>query len=193
VACVAIPAHVDELPTSSAKMARTLDIVAEHPFATRLGFFAFAVGMLLLIPAMGALRQMTDHEPRGRTLVDVGSRLVAVAASALAIGNSFGPASEPSAIRPGLPRAVMVDYMRHHLLNGWDWAIIAFYPLMTVGALVLGFGLWRGRVLSRVVTVLVAVPLFILIAPPLSPPAAVIGIALEIGFVLTLRNGEPIG
>jgi hypothetical protein len=193
VACLTIPSGVDELPTSSAKMARILDIVAEHPFATRLGFLAFAVGMLLLIPAMGALRHITGHEPRGRTLVDVGTRLVAVAAGALAIGNSFAPASEPSAVRSSLPREVMVDYMRHHLLNGWDWTIIAFYPLMAVGAVVLGVGLWRGRVVSRTVVLLLAVPLFILVVPPLSPPAAVIGITLEVAFLLILRasRGAP--
>jgi hypothetical protein len=188
IACLTIPSGVDELPSSSEKMASILAVVERHPIATRLGFFAFAVGMLLLIPAMAGLRQSTERQVRGRALVDVGSRLVAVAAGALALGNSFAPASEPSAVRVGLPRDVMVEYMRHHLLNGWDWAIIAFYPLMTIGALLLGIGLWRGHVLSRVTTLLVAVSLFVLIAPPLSAPAVPIGVALELGFLLVVRS-----
>jgi hypothetical protein len=192
VASIAIPAGVDELPSSTKKTAHILDIVARHRFSTRLGFFAFAVGMLLLIPATTILRDLTTTEPRGRRLVDAGTRLIAVAAGALAIGNSFAPASEPSAIRASLPRGVMVDYMRHHLVNGWDWAIIAFYPLMTVGALLLFIGWWRSKAVSRPTLFLVTVPLFVLIGPPLSPPTVVLGLALEAGFVLVLRQRASI-
>jgi hypothetical protein len=169
-------------------MAKTLAIVEQHPFATRLGFLAFAVGMLLLIPAMDGVRQVSGRQVRGRAQVDIGSRLVAVAAGALALGNSFAPASEPSAVRASLPRDVMVDYMRHHLLNGWDWTIIAVYPLMTIGALVLGIGLWRGRTLGRVTVLVLTVPLFVLIAPPLAPTALPLGVVLEVGFLLVLRT-----
>ena len=188
LACVTIPDGVDELPASNAQMAAALDAVARHPFATRLGFLAFAVGMLLLIPAMAVLRQVTGRSTRGRGLVEIGSRLVAVAAGAIAIGNSFAPAAEPSATRPGLPRDVMVDYMRHHLTNGWDWAIIAFYPLMPIGAALLGIGLWRARTLTRTTTLLITVPLVVLIAPPLSPPVAILGVALEAGFLLVVTR-----
>src|SRR5438309_2038071 len=38
VASLAIPAGVDELPTSDEKLASILDIVARHPTGTRLGF-----------------------------------------------------------------------------------------------------------------------------------------------------------
>lgn len=189
VACLCIPPGVDELPTSDRKMATTLDAVARHPFATRLGFLAFAVGMLGLPPAMAVLRSMHDTSP-GRRLVEIGSRMVAVAACALAIGNSFAPATEPSAVRAGLPRDVMIDYLRHHLVNGWDWAIIAFYPLLPVGAVLLGVGLWRGQALSHVATLLVVAPLVVLVAPPLSPPFAVLGLALGTGFVLVLRDAR---
>jgi hypothetical protein len=149
--------------------------------------------MLLLIPTMSALRSLVGAG-RGRRLVEVGTRLVAVAAGALAIGNSFAPASEPSAVRAGLPRDVMVDYMRHHLTNGWDWAILAFYPLMTIGAALLGVGLWRSHGVGRATTLLIAVPLFVLIVPPLSPPAVILGIALEAGVVLALwgAGGEAL-
>lgn len=192
VASLTIPYGVDELPTSRAKMAHTLAVVARHRFATRLGFLAFAVGMLLLIPAMAAVRATAPRQRRGRALVDVGSRLVAVGAGALAIGNAFAPASEPSAVRASLPRDVMVEYMRHHLVNGWDWAIIAFYPLVPVGAVLLGVGLWRSAAVMRATALLVAVPLVVLVAPPLSPPTVAIGAALEVGFVLVLRDARAL-
>ena len=188
IASLAIPAGVDELPTSDEKVAQILDIVARHPFGTRLGFLAFAVGMLLLLAAMATVRSVAELERRGRTLTQIGTWLVAIAAGALAIGNSFAPASEPSAVRPDLPREVMIHYMRYHLLNGWDIAIIAFYPLLPLGALLLGIGLWRGRVVSRTATLLIAVPLVALIALPLSLPTLPLGLALELGFILVLRQ-----
>ncbi|MFN8539504.1 MAG: hypothetical protein U0232_18750 [Thermomicrobiales bacterium] len=191
VASLAIPAGVDELPDTEEKVARILDIVAAHPFGTRLGFLSFAVGMLLLLAAMAALRTVAEREPRGRTLTQLGTWLIAVAAGALAIGNSFAPASEPSAVQPGLPRDVMIQYMHYHLLNGWAWAIIAFYPLLPLGAILLGIGLWRSRVLGRVATLLIAVPLAALIALPLSLPTLPLGLALELGLVLALRQEWP--
>lgn len=188
VASVSIPYGVDELPTTDEQVARALDLVARHPFGTRLGFLAFAVGMLLLLAAMALLRSIAERERRGRALTECGTWLVAIAAGALAIGNSFAPASEPSAVQPGLPRDVMIRYMHYHLLNGWDWAILAFYPLLPIGAVLLGIGLWRSHVVSRTATLLIAVPLFVLIALPLSFLTLPIGLALETGFVLVLRQ-----
>jgi hypothetical protein len=188
VASLAIPAGVDELPTSDEKVAQVLDIVARHPFGTRLGFLSFAVGMLLLLAAMAVVRSVAGRERRGRTLTETGTWLVALAAGALAIGNSFAPASEPSAVLPDLPRDVMIHYMRYHLLNGWDWAILAFYPLLPIGAALLGIGLWRSQMVSRAATLLIAVPLFALIALPLSLPTLPLGLALEVGFVMVLRQ-----
>lgn len=188
VASLAIPAGVDELPTSDEKVAAILDIVARHPFGTRLGFLAFAAGMLLLLEALAVLRGLAAREPRGRALIQTGAWLAAIAAGALAIGNAFAPASEPSAVLHDLPRDVMIRYMRHHLLNGWDWAIIAFYPLLPIGAVLLGSGLWRSRVVSRAAALLIAVPLLALIALPLSLPTLPLGLALEAGFILVVRQ-----
>jgi hypothetical protein len=191
VACLAIPYGVDQLPTSNEKMRHTLDTVAHHAFATRLGFFSIAIGMLLLLPAMSVLRAVVPHEAPGRVLVDIGARLVAVGAAAIAIGNVFAPASEPSAVRAGLPRDAMVTYMRYHLVNGWDWAILVFYPLVTIGGVLLGIGLWRSRSVSRAAALLIAIPLVLLLGPPLSPPTVVLPIALEAGFVLVVRAAPP--
>ena len=74
------------------------------------------------------------------------------------------------------------------LVNGWDWLIIAFYPLLPIGAALLAAGLWRSRRLRKTTVVLLAGPLFVLIAPPLCPPSALLGVALAAGFVLFLRD-----
>lgn len=188
VASLAIPAGVDEPPIGEEKVAEIMEIVALHPFGTRLGFLAFATGMLLLLAALAIVRRVATRAARGRALTLTGSWLVALAAGALTIGNAFAPASWPSAARPELPRDVMIAYMGYHLLNGWDWAIIAFYPLLPLGALLLGLGLWRGRTVGRATAVLIAVPLFALIFLPLSLITLPLGIALEAGVVLLLRQ-----
>jgi hypothetical protein len=84
----------------------------------------------------------------------------------------------------------MVQYLRHHLLNGWDWAILACYPLLPIGALLLGIGLWRSRVVDRATTLLIALPLVALIALPLSLPTLPLGLALEAGLLLALRQAR---
>jgi hypothetical protein len=90
MACIAIPAGVDELPSRSG-IPHLLDIVASHAGATRAGFLAFAAGMLLMIPALSALRRRVRPGLPGQALVSAGARLAAVAAGAAAIGNSFAP------------------------------------------------------------------------------------------------------
>jgi hypothetical protein len=54
----------------------------------------------------------------------------------------------------------------------------------------MGVGLWRSGRVSRVTALLIALPLIILIAPPLSPPTVRLGAALEAGFLLLLREGR---
>jgi hypothetical protein len=41
------------------------------------------------------------------------------------------------------PRPPPIEYMHQHLENGWDWAILAFCPLISIGAVLLAVGLWR--------------------------------------------------
>lgn len=85
----------------------------------------------------------------------------------------------------------MITYVGDHLLSGWDWVIIAFYPLLPLGALLLAVGLWRSRALDRLTIVLVTLPLIVLIAPPLELPTIVLGIVLEIGFIRVLMARHP--
>jgi hypothetical protein len=188
-ACIAIPAGVDDLPSRS-RIPHLLDIVAQHAGATRAGFLAFAAGMVLMIPALSILRQSVRPGRPGQALAGAGARLAAVATGAAAIGDSFAPATLPTAVRPNLPRAVMITYVGDHLLNSWDWVIIAFYPLLPLGALLLAAGLWRNGALDRLTIVLVTLPLLALIAAPLELPTIVLGIMLEIGFIriLIARN-----
>ena len=51
-------------------------------------------------------------------------------------------------------------------------------------------GLWRSRVVGRVATLLIAVPLVALIVLPLSLPTLPVGLALEAGVLLTLRQSR---
>ena len=185
VACVAIPAGVDKLPTKSG-IPHLLDIVASHAGATRAGFLAFAAGMLLMIPALSIVRRSARPGQPGQALASAGARLAAIATGAAALGDSFAPATLPTAVRPNLPRGVMITYVGDHLLSGWDWVILAFYPLLPLGALLLAIGLWRSAALDRLTIVLVTLPLLVLIAPPLEPPTIVLGIVLEAGFIRVL-------
>jgi hypothetical protein len=147
------PAGVDRLPVRSG-VPHLLDIVASHAGATRAGFLAFAAAMVLMIPALSIVRQCVRAGLAGQALVSAGARLAAVAAGA-AIGDSFAPATPPTAVRPNLPRGVMITYVGDHLFSGWDWVILAFYPLLPLGALLLAIGLWRGAALDRLTIILV--------------------------------------
>jgi hypothetical protein len=84
----------------------------------------------------------------------------------------------------------MIEYMRHHLVNGWSWMIIAFYPLLPVGAALVAVGLWRSGQVTVVATLLLTVPLFALVVPPLCPPTAVLGVALGAGFLAFARGAN---
>jgi hypothetical protein len=85
----------------------------------------------------------------------------------------------------------MITYVGDHLFSGWDWVILAFYPLLPLGALLLAIGLWRSGVLDRLTIILVTLPLLVLIAPPLEPPTIVLGILLEAGFIRVLIARHP--
>ena len=43
----------------------------------------------------------------------------------------------------------MITYVGDLLLSGWDWVMLAFDPLLPLGALLLAKGLWRSSVLDR--------------------------------------------
>jgi hypothetical protein len=192
VACIAIPSGVDELPSRST-IPHLLNIVAQHASATRVGFLAFAAAMVLMIPALSILRRSIGPGAAGQALAGAGARLAAVATGAAAIGDSFAPATLPTAVRPNLPRAVMITYVGDHVLNGWDWVILAFYPLLPLGALLLAVGLWRGGQ-DRLTIILITVPLLALIAAPLELPTIVLGILLEIGFIrILIARHRPTG
>ena len=93
IASLAIPSGVDRLPTSDRLAREVLQKVAAHPFETRLGFLSFAAGMLLLLPALTALRTVGGAGLwRGGTESRTAALLIAVPLVVL-IAPPFSPAT----------------------------------------------------------------------------------------------------
>jgi hypothetical protein len=139
VAGLLVPSAVDHIADSDAYGTTKVLVAARHATEVRVGYLALVVALLCIAPA--TRRVLLFAPGRGAALVNVAWRLIAVGASAGAVGNAFVPLIVPSAA--AYDPAVMGAFIHHHETSAASFAILGVYLLLPVGALLLIVGLVR--------------------------------------------------
>lgn len=140
-----IPMSVDNIAASNAAGERVVASVAEHPDRVRVGYLLWVMALLCVGPATAHLRRLAPG--RGRTLTEVGLRLIRVGSLCGALGNTFAPLILSSTV--AFDRTTMGAFVHHHETSTTSWVLLAGYALLLLGGIVLAIGLSRARTISR--------------------------------------------
>jgi hypothetical protein len=156
------------------------------PLARTAALAAAAVVPAGLVLAGGVLDLATA---RGRVLVDLGWRLVAVGAAGGAIGNAFAPLVLPSTV--GFDPDVMGRFVHQHETSWASFAILGVYALLPVGSLLLATGLVRARTAPTWLAVLLPVGLGVITPLRLGIESIVDGVVVAVALTSLHRIDLP--
>lgn len=183
LAGILVPSTVDRVSTSDAIGTAKVMATANHPARVRVGYLLL-VTALLCVPA--ATRQVLRLAPtRGAALVEIGWRLVSIAAAAGAVGNAFAPLVLPSTV--DFDPTLMGRFVHHHETSTASYAIIGVYLLLTIGAIVLLVGLLRAGTIPWWLAALLCVTLGVITPLRLGPQAIVDGMLLGVALLFLHR------
>jgi hypothetical protein len=185
VAGLLVPSAVDQISSTDAYGMRKVLVAAQHANEVRVGYLSLIAALLCIAPA--TRRVLLFAPRRGALLVNVAWRLIAVGASAGAVGNAFAPLVVPSAA-PFDP-VVMGAFIHHHETSAVSYGIISVYLLLPLGSLLLIVGLVRAGTIPWWGAVALGASLGAITPLRLGPQAVVDGAVLA--GALTLLHVRP--
>jgi hypothetical protein len=187
VAGLLVPSAIDRISDTDAHGIRKVLLAARHTNEIRVGYLFLIAALLCIAPAT---RRVLMFAPRrGRVLVNVAWRLMAVGAAAGAVGNAFAPLVVPSTAA-GFDPGVMGAFVHHHETSAVSYGIIAIYLLLPVGALLLILGLLRAGTIPWWGAAVLGLSLAAITPLRLGPQAVVDGV-LVAGALTLLHTRQP--